>query len=128
MSVEEFIKLVVSEAKGLRKHTTQTEKDLLNETTFSPTNCDSCIYGQLTGFYRNARAKELADLAGVRITFPELTFKPFDVLIQFGKQQPKGEVGTFSPIELYIHSFTNDGKRILRYIKGETKLLRLMGN
>lgn len=56
---KEFHQMVMTEINHLRDNATQEEKNLLNYDTFQYNKGKHCIYGQLTGSYTSARAKEL---------------------------------------------------------------------
>ena len=67
ISKEEFFKDVRHEIEMLRLHATDKEKENLNFFGFNPVRPRRCVYGQLTGDCQSKRAKELMDLACIRL-------------------------------------------------------------
>lgn len=120
MTIKELKELVIKEATYLRENTTQQEKDRLEVFDFNPRSSRYCIYGQLTGNCNSNRAALLYDGSGIGVVFYGMlgtdSTKSTLNTVEIVKEK---QVDHFSPIETYIGKYNNDGKEILRYIKGD---------
>lgn len=122
--------LATKEAKKLKTQLTEEEKLNLNESSFDPEDEEQCIYGQITGDCRSERAYELImgccervysgntlDLARRTLNGKPTECEASERLWSYN-----------SPIETLIFPINGgktDGIKIIKYLKGETKTLKL---
>lgn len=64
---EEFLSDVAHEVQMLKEHATLEEINKLDFDDFNNHKTNRCIYGQMTGDCRTIRAKELMDVACIRV-------------------------------------------------------------
>ena len=134
--MKKFPKLVVEEAKNLRKFATQEEKDRLLKNTIDPESPFSCIYGQLTSDCQSIRAIELIEKCTKRV-YEYVSGKNNGLYTKVANcvkinGSPKGKIrmshnhAYYSPIEVFI-SKNGEGSplniKLAEYIKGERKTL-----
>lgn len=121
-----FPKLVIEEAKALRRHATKEEKELLQFCNLSPSNRMKCVYGLMTGECYSNRATELIEKCAKRVY--KANHIPSCIERKDLNGSPKGEdrCGYWSPIEVFIAK-NGDGsemnRRLISFIKGEIKSL-----
>lgn len=131
-----FPKLVLEEAKKLRKLATNTEKDKLNFARLNPESKFSCIYGQMTGDCFSIRATDLIKSACVRVYSKSQPESESNVFVHSniklnGKPKEEGFARCgkwYSPIEVFISKAyakedTKSLERLVKFIKGEIKSL-----
>jgi hypothetical protein len=140
-----FLNDVMHEVEMLRQHATPDEVANLNLATFDPKTIYNCIYGQMTGRCTSNRAKELMDVACIRMVHNPSNYcdgmeyyKPLDV--DDARFNVNGEYNpaemfnshfggrTFSymsAIEGYILTENANIEGIMAYLKGETDTLEL---
>jgi len=121
---EELIELVHAEIVGIRANATPEEKAKLNFATFNPTN-NQCIYGQMTGWWSEARANEIT-----RKSLPNFDNDKMGYESRKHRTFENAIMGTgkyFTPMEVYFYLNNNgDGGKvaehegIIKFIKGES--------
>ena len=130
--ITEFPKLVIDEAKNLRKHTTVEEKEKLDFGNLDASLSDNCIYGQLTGNCFSDRASELIMKCAKRVYINKESEGLADQNILNGKpKKPRNlffGINYWSPIEIFIakvqrSSDSTLNERLLNYIKGKRRTL-----
>lgn len=119
-----YPKLVIEEAKALRKHATEEEIDRLNFDSFDPDDDRRCVYGQMTGFCMSERATDLIKKSCKRVynrtTIPTYT-QESDLN---GSPASKHRLDFWSPIEVFIATKGNPDQKnlnenLIQFIKGE---------
>lgn len=141
----EFLKDVKHEVEMLKLHTTAEEKARLNINEFGAANFFRCIYGLLTGSCATIRAKELMDLACIRVMDTtsgslDVSNKNVSEIEKLVNGQYEGQTwGEYDDdTEIYVRKFkylsvlegyicTKNARvaEIISYIKGETQTLEL---
>jgi hypothetical protein len=127
MKKKKFKKLVEKEALNLYKHTTNEEKELLSIAVSSysldPISARKCIYGSMTGYCFNPRAKELMN----RCTKKFVCSMYIDIDDNIDISQHKEKEGcNWSPIEVYVNQEDANIKAVVKMItKGKSKLHKL---
>lgn len=128
--------LATVEAKNLKKHATQEELNELNLENVDPDRPTKCIYGLMTDDCYSDRAAELIQKCCTKVYKSELRerfgrYVNKSLLNGAPTKIPEGESRKFlyhSPIEVLI--FGDNGgeesiKKLVPYLKGETKTLKL---
>jgi len=137
---EQFMTDLMHEINTLKTLSTDVERSRLNFNDFDPENPTRCIYGQMTGDCRSARAKELIDSCCIRVIDTKArniragqSVDDIEDLINGGYSgQMWGDDGSrkrwihLSSLEGFIQ-LKDDAKNseIIAYIKGELKGLSL---
>lgn len=131
---KQFLADVMHEIDMLKIHATSTEKGKLDFYEFDPENPDCCIYGQMTGWCRSNRAKELMDLACTRVVEND-TQNEFGIWnevkicvngVYTGQMYNRqNQFSYMSTLEAYIYMKDAKSEAIIAYIKGETDTLKL---
>lgn len=127
---EQLLALVKIEADNIRIHATKREIDKLDPYSVRGDKTDRCIYGQMTGDCKTARAATLIKLCATQVYIaPEdcvlskaskLSSKP---RLKPGKERLESYI---SPIEKYLFTASYDNiTRLVKYIKGESEKLVL---
>lgn len=137
-TVKELNAMVMSEAKKLKKHATKEELASLDFSELGGKNRYNCIYGQTTGDCFSDRAGVLIGKCCSKAFGREITrtlsgdtFKDVEV-INPKKESPRynSAYSYFSPIEIFIargvNMYNGNNKRLINFLKGETKTLRLV--
>lgn len=131
---KQFLSDVRHEIEMLKVHATGIEKNKLDFDDFDPQDPDCCIYGQMTGYCRSDRAKELMDLACIRVVENDMKneFKTWDrvkICVNGGytgqMYQNRTQFSHLSTLEAYIYMEEAKSEAIIAYIKGETSTLTL---
>jgi predicted NAD-dependent protein-ADP-ribosyltransferase YbiA (DUF1768 family) len=99
-------KLVIKEAKNIKKFATKEEIDKLLADSVAPTSTNMCIYGQMTGNCYSQRALELLDLCAKHSDDDNFS----DAILR-----------EFSPIECAIMGHSDCINPLVDFIKGKTK-------
>lgn len=131
---KQFLSDVRHEIDALKANATDAEKRKLDFDDFDPEDPDCCIYGQMTGFCRSIRAKELMDLACIRVVENpyDNDFKTWEKVNGCVNGEYTGqmyqEYSNFthlSTLEAYIYMSEANSGNVIAYIKGETDTLTL---
>lgn len=148
MKKEQFLKDVMHEIEMIKLHADQEEKNRLDFGSFNPEYATDCIYGQMTGSCRSARAKKLMELSCIRVMDIDnsnftrgISIEDDDFQINgeytgqtWGESYISGSEGTFrwgrdfrylSALEGYIFSKEAKNEEIIKYLKGEIDTLEL---
>lgn len=147
MKKSEWLTDVKNEIDALKENATKEELSRLDYKSFDPKHADHCVYGQLTGDCATPRAKELMDIACLRVMdfsgkFDEIDDETFTGIQQFINGANKGQgwkewedlggaVNYFrqykfmSSLEAYIQLKGAKNKSIIQYLKGERNTLNL---
>lgn len=128
-----FPKLVIEEAKALRKNATVEERSRLDFNELDHDNRHKCIYGQLVGDCFSVRAKELIEKSCRRVYSTngffensKLNGSPIGKFrkttnAQYGWGKP---TDYYSPIEMFIVNAKDSQKEnLIKFLKGEIKSL-----
>lgn len=132
-----FPKLVIEEAKALKKHATKEERAKLDYENLDAEHYSKCIYGQMTGDCYSVRAHQLIGVACKRVYVKDInkpSFKVGENTKVNGKPKFTGDyLGRaghvwLSPIEVFISKAEANGEhalleRLVKFIKGEIKSL-----
>lgn len=128
-----FTKIVIEEAKALRKHASEVEISKLDFNTLNPNSVTSCIYGQMTGHCYSPRAVELIENSCKRVYTTNGGFAESKLngspVGKFRRNDGKAllfglNTTYWSPIELFITKATLKQKSsLIKFIKGEIKTL-----
>lgn len=137
--ITKFPKLVIDEAKNLRKFATKGEKANLDFDRFNDNSAHGCIYGQLTGYCHSPRAIELITLSAKRVYIPKYHKSLFTNALNVenpgastklnGKPKivdRREEITYWSPIEVFVNRENTPEamkKQLLEYIKGKKRKL-----
>lgn len=132
--MRKFPKLVIEEAKNLKKFATQEELNKLDFNQLDSDNRFKCIYGSLTGECSNIRSLELIEKCAKRVYHSPGKGGPKDSKKLNGKPSKLenryvGNYTYFSPIEVFIDRVQNSGdltmnKKLVEFLKGERKILK----
>jgi len=138
ISKEQFLADVMHEINMLKQHATQEEISRLDISTFDHTRVVECIYGQMTHSCMSSRAKELMDLACVRVLDVKVGVDSIDGCdIESSEFNINGEysgqtwasIGRnfsyLSALEGYICTKNANIEGIIQYLKGEIDTLEL---
>lgn len=143
MKTDEFkstlIPLVKQEAENIKLNATKREINRLKIKSLDPANIEQCIYGQMTGSCYSKRANQLVRKCATKVYKPMGNTNPLgDVVLSDDKVKVaiQRESEYHSPIEIFIYHFgycdgtlridkTGNIKKIINYLKGETKTLTL---
>lgn len=136
MTKKEFLQEVVQEAKNIKEHATEKEKDRLDFAWLDPSNVTRCIYGQMSGHCRSDRALELINKCTVRVwESPNGIYEMRDKSFTTTKNKINGTIaegakvtGGFmflSLLEGYIAMKGAKNKELIEFIRGETEELSL---
>ena len=137
--VKDFKKDTLHEIEMLKQHATDEEKARLNFEDFNYESEYNCIYGQLTGRCDSPRAKELMDLACIRVMglasgIDNIQNRNIsdDAFVINGANTGQGwtengyrKYKHLSALEAYIGTKRAKNKEILEYIKGNLNKLTL---
>ena len=119
-------KLVIKEAKALKKNATKAERSRLNFASLNPEQSYFCIYGQLTGDCWSIRATKLIRECAERV-YVQHGSDPLDECELNGKPTPTTDREYFSPIECFIYFKKNkrngNNKNLIDYLSGKSKKL-----
>lgn len=120
--------LAVKEVKRIKKHATKKQINLLNEYFFNPKSVNECIYGQMTGHCESIAAKKLIAKCCDKV----IDTRNVSDILKGGKLNGKPDKNVpansrilhyISPVESYIVRRKRAGKKIIKFLKGETKTL-----
>lgn len=119
-----FPKLVIEEAKALRKHATKDEKAILNFESLNPHNDWKCIYGQMTGHCHSERAVKLIKKCCRRV-YKRTVIPQYTTAKQLnGSPVEMNRFDFWSPIEVFIAKENHQANaKLISYLKGEIKSL-----
>lgn len=136
--LKELVELVKDEAKKLRKHATQDQKDSLNYYNLDVTSPSFCVYGQMTGYCYSREALDLIRKCAVRVyntEGKELT-NPIHLKHLNGAPKDFESAGDrtdvyHSPIEMFIVTmeysdnpdFKHNNQILIDYITGDSDSL-----
>lgn len=124
-----LIELVKQEAKNLRKHATSEELQKLDINTLYGFSGLHCVYGQITGACTSKRADELiSKCCHLVYDVQEPQWDNSNKLTTKNKSRIEGGFNLYyvSPIEMFIVKAKYPQiERLIKYLKGETKTLRL---
>jgi hypothetical protein len=133
MTKAEFLKDVEHEVEMLKEHATNIELNKLDIAWLDPRKKSACIYGQMTGDCRNARAVDLIMICCKRVVkndrwnsggifetaiVPNINGAP--TAEHLGQ-----DLNYYSTIESYIMLEDAKNEHIIQYLKGEVKTLVL---
>lgn len=127
--ITKFPKLVIDEAKNLKKFATPEELARLNIKNFDPNHTERCIYGLCTGDCNSSRAMELIKWCARRVYNAADTFKNAKLNGSPSKKGPRSWLSMpyLSPIEVFIgrNKDINDqmNAKLIAFLKGERKRL-----
>lgn len=117
--------LVRKEAKNLIANTTPSERARLSIANLVTQSARSCIYGQMTGDCYSERAVDLIELSCEKVYRRDHSDRISGVLN--GKPTGSYRMAYWSPIEIFIdiplNQLNGNNKRLIAYLKGETKRL-----
>lgn len=120
-----FPKLVIKEAKVLKRRATKQELSILDINRLVPTSASHCIYGQMTGNCFSDRAIELIEKCASRVYRGDIVgVSQVERRHLNGTPKKKSRYEYWSPIEVFIAK--NDYKmnnRLIQFLKGEIKSL-----
>ena len=124
-----FPKLVIEEAKALKKNATKEEKDKLDIDRLNSRNLNKCIYGQMTENCNSDRAFELMSKGCKRVYIGggenPSTSKKLNGAAKNCEKRHTGYYPWYSPIEVFIDSAPREMNNILiKFIKGKVKTLK----
>lgn len=129
----EYPKLVIDEAKALRKHATEAEISNLDFNSLKPDTVKECIYGQMTGHCFSERAKELIEKSCKRVysTTGSLDSVRLNGSPVGKHRENEGKAYMFrrntdywSPIEVFLPKSTDEERlKLVQFIKGEIESL-----
>lgn len=143
MDKNDFLEDVRQEIENIKKYATKEEKKKLDSFYFDPEDPNKCIYGLMTGYCRNDRAKFLISKCCVSII--ENSFYA-NLNIEYLKVDVRGDnellidakscrldskddnhdgLWYISSLEQYIMRSEANNDQIISYIKGETDSLEL---
>ena len=120
-----FPKIVVNEAKSLKKFATKEELSKLNFTYLDPNRADQCIYGQCFGRCDDERAVEAIETGCPRVyeinKAPEMDNPQGTVKLNGSPKKNKREYMSYaywSPIEVFIAKAPPEmNKNLLSFLK-----------
>ena len=119
MITKELKALVKDEAEKLKIHATPKEIEKLDFSTLNSHFRSTCPYGQMTGSCWSKRANELLNICT----------EPYSQdLDDYEKRENKAyplNGRHFSPIEFYTTQENSKNKSLLKFLKGESKTLKL---
>lgn len=119
MEAKDMLIEVAKELNQIKANATQKELNKLDYESFSSRATDGCVYGQMTGHYQSARAKEIMA-------------KTHDCLEDSFEEDDFAKGNSVTLLEKYIsYCDYNDGnyisiEDILEYLKGERHSLTLV--
>lgn len=123
-----YPKLVIEEAKNLKKHATKEEIERLDFENLRVFDSNQCIYGQTTGNCYSDRAVELIQKCARRVY--KANSSPDVVKRKDLNGSPVKACRDYywSPIEVFIAKARMSGnhlmnRRLIQFIKGEIKTL-----
>ena len=136
---EQFLLDVMHEINMLKQHATQEEISRLDLSTFDHTVIVECIYGQMTHSCMSSRAKELMDLACIRvldikvgvdsIDGSDIESDEFNINGEYSGQTwnhwNARDFSYLSALEGYICTKNANVEGIIQYLKGEIDTLEL---
>lgn len=130
---KQFLADVMHEINALRQHASIVEKGRLNFNYFDPNSKLNCLYGQMTGSCKSARASELIDLCCIRVvindgeldSFADILPKVNGAYNRFEFENGRRYIDLLSSLEGYIMADTAKNEKVIQYIKGETDNLTL---
>lgn len=133
ITVLEINALVIAEATKLKKNATLYEIANLDFSNLRTASKYNCIYGQMTGNCFSERAVELIEASCKRVFNINISERDKDKKMGkiYGKLngKPVTRDEYWSPIEIFIDMERNqnngNNKRLIDYLKGETKKLTL---
>lgn len=127
--ITKFPKLVIEEAKNLKKNATKEELENLNFEELDPDWPVKCIYGQMTGSCNSERAVNLIVTCAKRVYHSNCSNGK--TLSNKLNGSPVGlhRNKYWSPIEVFIiNAKYNDSSemnnKLIQYLKGERKTLK----
>lgn len=119
-----FPKLVIDEAKALKKHAMKYEKDRLDFVRLEATSTYRCIYGQMTGWCYSERAVELIEKCAKRVYVAERGVSMTTESHLNGSPKTAHRDEYWSPIEVFIGKEDEGAnEKLVKFIKGEIKSL-----
>ena len=129
--ITKFPKLVIDEAKNLKKFATLEELAKLNIENFNPQASRNCIYGQMTGICYSSRATTLIKTCAKRVYRPGndnndtlTTAKINGSPKKYSIENRYGDDLFWSPIEVSIARASSEmNTKLIAFLKGERKRL-----
>jgi hypothetical protein len=132
--ITKFPKLVVDEARKLKKFATPEELKKLNIENLDPKSGDQCIYGQMAGSCFSTRALHLIKNCAKRVYHKPSVAPTWEVKGPGRCRQLNGSPKNlyrsmftqdfFSPIEVFIDRASKEmNAKLIAYLKGERKRL-----
>lgn len=122
-----FPKLVIEEAKALKRHASEQERQNLNFEDLNPVCPDRCIYGQITGGCFNDRAIELIEKCAKRVYRGNKGIQMIKRHDLNGSPKDKNRFSYWSPIEVFIARRVDGqdqaNEKLIQFLKGEIKTL-----
>jgi hypothetical protein len=116
---KDFLNMVMKEINRIKKEATKEEIGELNFNTLNPYLSITCIYGQMTGSCTSARAKILHPKTFKETADKRWTFNDW-------VKSKDSELGCMvTPLEVYITLKDSKNKKVIQYLKGEIKELKL---
>lgn len=110
---KELKEQVIIEANNLKKHATKEELNKLDFNDLSPIHTQHCIYGQMTGYCHNDRARQL--ILSCTDRYYTDTLGRVAVSDLLGRHN----IRNFSPIEVYIGHIGANNKTLIDYLRGD---------
>jgi len=127
LTITALILLVTAEAKKIKK-LAPYELNKLDFNRLNPQSEVECIYGQMTGNCFSARANDLINNACVKFIKDNGRISSSNVIVPNNEENKDRDLH-WSPIEVFIAQTRNqtngNNKKLIAYLKGETKTLKL---
>jgi len=127
-------RLVIQEAKNLKRYATKNELSYLDFDNLKPDNKGGCIYGQMTGNCFSRRAEDLIIRCAPRVykinsvgQTPAL-YGLINNRLNGKPSYEKARYTYFSPIEVFIYNNRNkeNNKRLIDYLKDKNNNLKFV--
>ncbi len=123
MTKKYFKEQTIKELKALKRNATKKELGKLDFNTLTTHDGQRCIYGQMTGHCRTAKAKRLINkccLTKVDTTMFNIG-STIEHDIKITEKRSSITSDLFSFLESHIITYPQHNKNILAWLKGETK-------
>ncbi len=131
MNKQEYLSNVMQEIEAIKKHATETEIARLDFETLKPRYEKRCIYGQMTGGCYTPRALSLIRKCTPIVVegLGDRSYTFSDIKSEINGKPTKGNIYNarkfYSVLESYIVLKGSKNEKIIQYLKGETKTLKL---
>ena len=130
MITKELKLLVKDEAEKLKIHATPEEIEKLDFSTLNSQFPSTCPYGQMTGSCWSKRANELLNICTEPYSqdldgYEKSENKAYPLYEKSENKAYRLDGRDFSPIEFYTTQENSKNKSLLKFLKGESKTLKL---